>query len=240
MDKELGPIEEYLRELRASLRTPADLTSRILAEAEDHLKDSVAAGLAAGLTETEAAEAAISSFGSVRAVVRAHETRRGRAGAALGDLTVTAGVVLLLVFAVAMLAVLVGLAIGPHHAGPARPDDDGPASTVVFLVACGPAGLVVLGGYFLVSRLQRRRGRRAAAPFDGSGTTAGIVIFGATFVVLSLLNAVGLSFPGEVPAGIGSLGMIVACAVRMFRALPHRGEAPRVTRAGAPASGGTS
>jgi O-antigen/teichoic acid export membrane protein len=219
MDKELGPIEEYLRELRASLRTPADLTSRILVEAEDHLKDSVAAGLAAGLTETEAAEAAISSFGSVRAVVRAHETRRGRAAVALGDLTVTAGVVLLLVFAVAMLAVVVGLAIGPHHAGPARPDNGGPASTVVFVVACGPAGLVVLGCYFLVSRL-RRRGRSAAAPFDGSGTTAGIVIFGATFVVLSLLNALGLSFPGAVPAGIVSLGMIVGCAVRMFRRLP--------------------
>jgi len=222
MDKELGPIEEYLRELRASLRTPADLTSRILVEAEDHLKDSVAAGLAAGLTETEAAEAAISSFGSVRAVVRAHETRRGRAAVALGDLTVTAGVVLLLVFAVAMLAVIVGLAIGPHHAGPARPDDDGPSSTVVFILACGPAGIVVLGGYFLVSRLQRRRrrGRPAAAPFDGSATTAGIVIFGATFVVLSL-HALGLSFPGEIPAGIVSLGMIVACAVRMFRALPR-------------------
>ena len=92
MDKELGPIEEYLRELRASLRTPADLTSRILVEAEDHLKD--------------------------------------------------------------------------------------------------------------------------------SGTTAGIVISGATFVVLSLLNALGLSFPGAVPAGIVSLGMIVGCAVRMFRRLP--------------------
>jgi hypothetical protein len=223
MNKDLGPIEEYLRELRASLRTPADLTSRILVEAEDHLKDSVAAGLAAGLTETEAAEAAISSFGSVRAVVRAHETRRGRAAVALGDLTVTAGVVLLLVFAVSMLAVVVGIAIGPHDAGPARPDNDGPASTVVFLVACGPAGLVVLGCYFLVSRLQRRRGRPAAAPFDGSGAKAGIVIFGATFVVLSLLNALGLSFPGEVPAGIGSLGMIVACAFRILRALPRPG-----------------
>jgi hypothetical protein len=223
MSEDLGPIEEYLQELRASLRTPADLTSRIIVEAEDHLKDSVAAGLAAGLTETEAAEAAISSFGSVRAVVRAHETRRGQVGVALGDLTVTAGVVLLLVFAVAMLAVVVGMAIGAHHAGPARPDNDGPASTVVFVVACGPAGLVVLGCYLLVRRLQRRRGRPAAAPFDGCGATAGIVIFGATFVVLSLLNALGLSFPGEVPAGIVSLGMIVACAVRILRALPRPG-----------------
>jgi HAAS domain-containing protein len=65
-----GPVEEYLRQLRASLRTRPEETSRILAEAEDHLLEGVAAGLAAGLTETEAAEAAISSFGTVRAVAR--------------------------------------------------------------------------------------------------------------------------------------------------------------------------
>ena len=59
-----GPVEEYLRLLRACLRTRPEETSRILAEAEDHLRESVADGRAAGLTETEAAEAAISSLGS--------------------------------------------------------------------------------------------------------------------------------------------------------------------------------
>jgi hypothetical protein len=49
-----GLIEEYLRQLRAGLRTRPEETSRILAEAEDHLRESVAAGRAAGLTETEA------------------------------------------------------------------------------------------------------------------------------------------------------------------------------------------
>jgi uncharacterized membrane protein len=98
-----GPIEEYLRELRENLRTPPEETSRFLAEAEDHLAESVSAGLAAGLTQTEAAEAAISAFGSVRAVVRAHQTRRGRAAAVLADLGMTAwalaGVILVSVFA---------------------------------------------------------------------------------------------------------------------------------------------
>jgi HAAS len=71
----MNPVDEYLRRLRASLRTrDAD---RIVAEAEDHLRETVAAGLAAGLTEVEAQEAAISAFGSVRAVVRAHATRPG-------------------------------------------------------------------------------------------------------------------------------------------------------------------
>jgi hypothetical protein len=66
-------IADYLRELGTRLRTPdADL---VLAEAEDHLRESVAAGLAIGMTEREAQEAAISAFGPVRAVVRAHHRR---------------------------------------------------------------------------------------------------------------------------------------------------------------------
>jgi hypothetical protein len=67
------PIEGYLAELEACL--PARYAARVLAEAEDHLRESVAAGRAAGLTVREAQEAAISSFGSVRAVVRAHAER---------------------------------------------------------------------------------------------------------------------------------------------------------------------
>jgi len=76
-------LARYLDELRAKLRTPdADL---VLAEAEDHLRESVAAGLAIGMTEREAQEAAISAFGSVRAVVRAHN----RSGQLLGGLVLT-------------------------------------------------------------------------------------------------------------------------------------------------------
>jgi hypothetical protein len=74
-------IEAYLGELRAKLRTPdAEL---VLAEAEDHLRESAAAGLAIGMSEREAQEAAISAFGPVRAVARAHAFRGGRAGAGL-------------------------------------------------------------------------------------------------------------------------------------------------------------
>jgi len=73
-----GPVEDYLRQLRASLRTRPEETIRILAEAEDHLRESVAAGQAAGLTETEAAEAAISRFGTVRAVAARTRTRAAR------------------------------------------------------------------------------------------------------------------------------------------------------------------
>ncbi len=85
-------IEQYLSELRASLElAPAD-AGLVVAEAEDHLRETVACGLATGMTEHEAQLAAISAFGSVPAVVGAHAARpadfiRGRTPAAiLGDL----------------------------------------------------------------------------------------------------------------------------------------------------------
>ena len=88
------PIKEYLARLSASL--PVRDAERILAEAEDHLRETVTAALAAGMTEREAQEAAISAFGSVAAVVRAHQARprhllKGRtAKAVLGDLFLSA------------------------------------------------------------------------------------------------------------------------------------------------------
>lgn len=159
-----GPVEEYLRQLRASLRTRPGEASRILAEAEDHLRESVAAGRAAGLTEAEAAEAAISSFGTVRAVARAHQTPRGQAAAALGGLAMAlwwlAGTVLSSVFAVGLIMIVVVAATGPH-AGPPGPDPDpdpGTGALIGLVVACGLLGLPLLGSYSRARRfLQRRR-----------------------------------------------------------------------------------
>lgn len=156
-----GPVEDYLRQLRASLHAPPLETVRILAEAEDHLAESVAAGLAAGLSETEAAEAAISSFGSVRAVVRAHQTRRSRAVAALSRLAMTvwlvAGSALVSVCAISLVLLVVRVAAGPP---PARdPGFDATPEQVAFLVsASGSAGFAVLACY-----VQARRRSRCAA-----------------------------------------------------------------------------
>ena len=68
-------IDGYLAELRAGLWVPAAEAELIVAEAEDHLRETVAVGLAIGMTELEAHQAAISSFGPVRAVLRAHRRR---------------------------------------------------------------------------------------------------------------------------------------------------------------------
>ena len=69
-------IAGYLAEMGAGLWVPAAEAELILAEAEDHLRETAAAGLAAGMTELEAQQAAISSFGPVRAVIWAHRRRR--------------------------------------------------------------------------------------------------------------------------------------------------------------------
>jgi hypothetical protein len=85
-------IEGYLNELRASLELAPEEAVLVVAEAEDHLRETAACGLATGMTELEAQQAAISAFGSIRAVVHAHASRpadfiRGRTPAAiLGDL----------------------------------------------------------------------------------------------------------------------------------------------------------
>jgi len=75
-DEQADLVAAYLARLRTRLRTPD--TELVLAEAEDHLRESVAAGIAIGMTGREAQEAAISAFGSVRAVVRAHNLRPGQ------------------------------------------------------------------------------------------------------------------------------------------------------------------
>jgi hypothetical protein len=71
-------VEQYLDQLYERLRCAPRDARRILAEAEDHLREAVTDGLAAGLTQAEAEEQAVSSFGSVRAVVRAHDRRLRR------------------------------------------------------------------------------------------------------------------------------------------------------------------
>jgi hypothetical protein len=76
-------IAGYLAELRAGLWAPAVGAELMVAEAEDHLRETAAAGMAIGMTELEAQQAAISSFGPVRAVIRAHRRRMVTAGDAV-------------------------------------------------------------------------------------------------------------------------------------------------------------
>jgi hypothetical protein len=239
---EHDPVGEYLDQLRASLHTPPGQTRLILAEAEDHLRESIAAGRAAGLTEPEARQAAISSFGSVRAVVRAHQARRGPAAAALGALALAAwklaSVYLLAVFVSALawqlfsgLAVrLLGITqpmIAPGHPICVRhcPHGIAPAAPAVDVyprlawLAAGAAGLALLGGFALIRRYQRRRGLARPAPLGGYFPLAAAV---ALVILAGWVLRFGKGLPD---AGIASFAALAAAAgyiIRMAGAIMHR------------------
>jgi hypothetical protein len=76
-------IAGYLAELRAGLWAPDTEAELIVAEAEDHLRETATVAMATGMSELEAQQAAISSFGPVRTVARAHRRRMVTAGDAV-------------------------------------------------------------------------------------------------------------------------------------------------------------
>ena len=122
-------IEEYLSDLRARLELAPEEAGLVVAEAEDHLRETAACGLATGMTEREAQLAAISAFGSVAAVVHAHASRpdgflRGRTPAAiLGDLILAgwklAGTGLIAVGVSGLVVLLMNRAFGRAFTGQA-------------------------------------------------------------------------------------------------------------------------
>jgi hypothetical protein len=69
------PIEAYLDRLLGHLRGSAHDVRRILAEAEEHLRDATAELVAAGASEEEAKHRAIERFGSPRTVARRFSAR---------------------------------------------------------------------------------------------------------------------------------------------------------------------
>lgn len=82
------PIEDYLDELYSALPAAARPARRILAEAEDHLREATADGLARGLSESEARREAVTRFGSAARFARASRGSPWRppTGAVLRDL----------------------------------------------------------------------------------------------------------------------------------------------------------
>ena len=185
------PVEDYLDQLYASLRTTPRQARRIIAEAEDHLREATAAGIEAGLTEVEAQEAAISSFGSVRAVVRAH-ARRVPPLAVFGELVMAgwklASIAVLAVAGSGVIAFAMNRTLGRSFVGGSTAQASGASAATCqhwmglwpHVQYCGQAavletssdavslrllmlipGLVLLEGYLLARRYQRRRGWRA-------------------------------------------------------------------------------
>jgi len=214
------PVEAYLDQLHVSLRTTPREARRIIAEAEDHLRESVAAGLAAGLTEREAQEAAISSFGSVRAVVRAH-ARRFPPAAVFGELVMAAwkltAIGLLAVAGSGLVALAMNVLLGRQFVGGnAAMSETIPAAACHYwmsiwrgAVSCSQAamlenssdavslrllalvpGLALLEGYVLARRYQRKRGWLRDVLPDGFVPTVAACLFA---VLAAGLTWVGIS-----------------------------------------------
>lgn len=225
MTADRDPVQRYLDQLRLSLRIPE--VGRILVEAEDHMREAVAAGMAAGLTEREAQQAAIASFGSVQAIVYAHQTRHGRVAAMVADLAIAlwrvAAFYLLADFAIGLAELLTGpgspcmvaqrCTSPTHHTPPA----------VWSVATVGIAGLALLAAYFLVRRFQRRRGRVWSVPLGGYfPLTATLVSIAVGTGLLMLWTGAGVSVPGEAVIIFGALGLTVTYGARMWRMLRHQ------------------
>jgi hypothetical protein len=186
---ERDQITEYLGQLRSGLLTSRRRAQLILDEAEDHLRESAAAGLAAGLTEAEAQQAAIASFGSVRAVVGAHAAARHGVVIAAMTEAVLAGWQLVTIYLLAdfvtglawqlvggrVIRLIWGVATpvaGATHRLQAHPavcascrpipaDTAGIYSypTTFVWIGAGLVGGALLGGLALIRYWQRRSGR---------------------------------------------------------------------------------
>jgi hypothetical protein len=213
------PVDDYLDQLYAGLRTTPRQARRIIAEAEDHLREATAAGVEAGLTEREAEEAAISSFGSVTAVVRAH-ARRIPPLTVFGELVMAAwklaSIAVLAVAGSGLVALVMNQVLGRQFVGgdPARATGVSAAACHYWMAiwphaqTCGQAamletssdavtlrvfmlipGLILLEGYVLARRYQRKRGWRADVLPDGFVPTAAACLFGALTAGLTFLAA---------------------------------------------------
>jgi hypothetical protein len=226
------PIGEYLDQLRAGLRTGPQEAELILAEAEDHLRETAAAGLAIGMTERDAQEAAISVFGPVRAVVRAHHARRGRLAAA-GEAGLAAwklASILLLASGVSGLAIAaintiwapVVLLPNPQVCWPCLP---GHAFVPVRLgvseslwlawAVATVGGAILLAGCSLTLSLRRRHGRGML--LGGLFPMVAAGFFGAIALALTPLSASGVRLATGL--AVTYLALAAGYAIGMARTL---------------------
>ena len=186
-------IAGYLAELRAGLWVPAAEAELIVAEAEDHLRETAAVRMEIGMTELEAHQAAISSFGPVRAVIRAHRRR-----------TVTAGDAVMAAWKLTGLLASDRrcrrprrdlLAALPHGLGDGRPPvQDGPAGLPVLgrqvpitipavmalpYAAMAAGGLALLATRQLATRRLARRGTSGRDPLSPAVTASFFLLVSA-------------------------------------------------------------
>jgi uncharacterized membrane protein (DUF485 family) len=204
-------ITGYLAELRAGLWVSAAEAELIVAEAEDHLRETAAAGMTIGMTELEAHEAAISSFGPVRAVIRAHRRRTVTAADAVMAAWKLTGLLAAIVGAGGLAAIFL-LHSPPVWATGVRAAQDGPgvcqcsmhmvpitsrAVMALPFAATAAGGLALLATRRLATRrlATRRLSRRGTSGRDHLSPAVTASFF---LLVTSLMFALNVSGAGAV------------------------------------------
>jgi hypothetical protein len=203
-------IAGYLAELRAGLWVSAAEAELIVAEAEDHLRETAAVGMTIGMTELEAHEAAISSFGPVRAVIRAHRRRTVTAGDAVMVAWKLTGLLATIVGAGGLAGIFL-LHSPPVWAGGVRAVQDGPTGvcqcSIHMVPITSPAVMALpyvamaAGGLALLATRQlaiyqlaaRRRARRGTSGRLSPAVTASFFL-----LVMALMLALNVSGVGAV------------------------------------------
>jgi hypothetical protein len=208
-------VEEYLDQLYTKLRGSPRQGRRLLAEAEDHLRQGVDEGLAGGLTLEEAQQHAVSSFGSVRAVVRAHDTRLRRVpgAAVLTDLVMSGwklgSIGLLAVGASGLVVAAMNVIFGRSFVAAVTPGTKLPAASCQRWLSNWPGAHGCTQAYMLESSsdavslrigagllgllllggyyLARRRGWSPGVLPDGFTPTIAVSLFGAAGLGLAWL-----------------------------------------------------
>jgi hypothetical protein len=214
-------VEEYLDELYSKLRGSPRQGRRLLAEAEDHLRQGVDEGLAGGLTLQEAQEHAVSSFGSVRAVVRAHDSRLRRVpgAAVLADVLMAAWKLgsagLLAVGASGLVVAAMNVLFGPSFVAALSPGIRLPAASCRYWLSNWPSAHSCAQAYTMEASsdavslrvaagllgllllggycLAQRRGWSPGVLPDGFIPTIAVTVFGTA--------ALGLAWPAAFSRG---------------------------------------
>ena len=249
---ERDQIAEYLGQLRSSLLTSRRRAQLILDEAEDHLRESAAAAAAAGLTEAEAQQAAIASFGSVRAVVRAHAAgRHGPAFAAVSAVVLAAwklvAVYLLADFGVWLAYRLLSVPVGRfvvipvpttatsvcikycNHIAAGQPVTSYLYPTSHVWLGAGAIGLGLLAVFALIRFWQRRSGRVRPMPLGSYSPMPGAVIFFGIAAAIVYAWAHGISLMNLGVPLVAAVCSAVGYAIALGRAL-HRRPRPVVVQ----------
>lgn len=89
-----SPVEDYLDRLLGAAPGPPREVRALLAEAEAHLRDATAAGIASGLSLRQAEEQAVARFGPVRTVTAAEGRRQSLPLAVVTRQVISSGLLL--------------------------------------------------------------------------------------------------------------------------------------------------